>query len=329
MKSVARSSLWAAFALAGLLGVAGCHQNQPATTDTSAQNQPDQGPDPASANLAPASYNTTEAPSGSSYTTQAPPTDNSADQGDDSDYTEQPTETAAEAPPPLPDYSQPPSPGDGYIWTPGYWGSGASGYYWVPGAWVEPPYSGALWTPGYWGYAGNRYQFYPGHWGTHIGFYGGINYGFGYGGVGYEGGYWNSGRFMYNREYNNVNVNEVHNVYSYRPQNHVIENTRVSYHGGTGGVQRRPQPQEQAAWHEPVAPRMASQVQHAQSFQTNRGQLATANHGHPVMTASTQPIRADRNVRPMTPAPHTAPVHAENRAKPAPSHGNARPEEHR
>ena len=25
------------------------------------------------------------------------------------------------APPPLPVYDQPPIPGDGYIWTPGYW----------------------------------------------------------------------------------------------------------------------------------------------------------------------------------------------------------------
>ena len=25
------------------------------------------------------------------------------------------------APPPLPLYAQPPIPGDGYIWTPGYW----------------------------------------------------------------------------------------------------------------------------------------------------------------------------------------------------------------
>ena len=26
-----------------------------------------------------------------------------------------------QAPPAIPDYSQPPAPGDGYIWTPGYW----------------------------------------------------------------------------------------------------------------------------------------------------------------------------------------------------------------
>ena len=131
-------------------------------------------------------------------------------------YAEQPTETADAAPPPLPDYEQPPRRADGYMWTPGYWAWGPSGYYWVPGAWVEPPYMGALWTPGYWGFYGGRYSFYPGYWGMHIGFYGGINYGFGYVGFGYEGGYWNSGHFFYNRVYNNINARVVHNVYNYR-----------------------------------------------------------------------------------------------------------------
>src|SRR6185312_14534030 len=37
------------------------------------------------------------------------------------------------APPVLPVYTQPPCPGDGYIWTPGYWAYGPDGYFWVPG----------------------------------------------------------------------------------------------------------------------------------------------------------------------------------------------------
>ena len=43
------------------------------------------------------------------------------------------------APPVLPVYEQPPCPGDGYIWTPGYWAYGPDGYYWVPGTWATPP----------------------------------------------------------------------------------------------------------------------------------------------------------------------------------------------
>jgi len=40
------------------------------------------------------------------------------------------------APPPLPAYEQPICPGDGYLWTPGYWAWDGSDYYWVPGTWV-------------------------------------------------------------------------------------------------------------------------------------------------------------------------------------------------
>ncbi len=36
------------------------------------------------------------------------------------------------APPPLPVYTQPPCPYDGFLWTPGYWGYGDMGYYWIP-----------------------------------------------------------------------------------------------------------------------------------------------------------------------------------------------------
>jgi len=45
------------------------------------------------------------------------------------------------APPALPVYEQPVCPGDGYIWTPGYWywDDDAGDYYWVPGTWVEAP----------------------------------------------------------------------------------------------------------------------------------------------------------------------------------------------
>ena len=118
-----------------------------------------------------------------------PPDQSSYDPG----YGEQPEYTSAQPPPPLPEYDQPPVPGDDYIWTPGYWAWSPDGYYWVPGAWVEAPYEGALWTPGYWGFWNNRYGFYRGYWGQYIGYYGGIDYGFGYVGFGYQGGYWGGG----------------------------------------------------------------------------------------------------------------------------------------
>jgi hypothetical protein len=142
-----------------------------------------------------------------------------------------------QAPPPLPQYDQPPAPGDGYIWTPGYWAFGPSGYYWVPGTWVLPPYDGALWTPGYWDDGAAGYDWNPGYWGPVVGFYGGINYGFGYFGVGFYGGCWRDHRFWYNREYSHVGGYS-HNVYSQhfngisnaRPGGRSF--TTVSAHGG-------------------------------------------------------------------------------------------------
>ncbi len=104
-----------------------------------------------------------------------------------------------QAPPAIPDYQQPDAPGDGYIWTPGYWAWTGDGYEWVQGAWVAAPYTGALWTPGYWGYGYNGYFWNAGYWGPYVGYYGGINYGFGYFGIGFYGGYWGGGHFWYNR----------------------------------------------------------------------------------------------------------------------------------
>lgn len=302
MNALPRLTVCTSLAIAGVLILAGSQFKltsfAPGVSAAVAMAQdqappPDQGADPAAGNMA---------PSGPSYTTEAPPPpDQSAAPGqppDDSDYSEQPTETADQPPPPLPDYQQPPPPADGYIWTPGYWAWGPGGYYWVPGAWVEPPYEAALWTPGYWGFYGGRYLFYPGHWGLHIGFYGGINYGFGYVGLGYEGGYWNSGHFFYNRVYNNINVRVVHNVYSYHANVRVANVPRTSYRGGPGGVQASPRPSEGAAWHEPTAPRMSSQVQHAQTYGADRGQFAAQNHGRPATPAISKPLPADHNVRP-------------------------------
>src|SRR3984957_4108206 len=126
------------------------------------------------------------------------------------------------APPVIPVYAQPPCPTEGFLWTPGYWAYGPAGYYWVPGVWVAPPRVGVLWTPGYWGFAGGLYGWHAGYWGPHVGFYGGINYGFGYGGVGFVGGTWAGGGFRYNTAVVNVNTTIVHNTYIDRT---VVNNT--------------------------------------------------------------------------------------------------------
>src|SRR5246500_6069068 len=146
------------------------------------------------------------------------------------------------APPDLPVYEQPICPGEGYIWTPGYWAWDADfdDYYWVPGTWVLAPEVGFLWTPAYWGWGGSGFVFYEGYWAFGVvGFYGGIDYGYGYFGRGYEGGRWDNDRFFYNRAVNNVNVTVIHNVYNTTVVNE-RNVTRVSYNGGNGGIKARP-----------------------------------------------------------------------------------------
>ena len=150
-------------------------------------------------------------------------------------------------PPALPVYVQPVCPGDGYLWTPGYWAYNydIGQYYWVPGTWVLAPRVGFLWTPPWWGWFNGAYVFHEGWWGPHIGFYGGINYGFGYFGTGFVGGRWDGGHFFYNRSVANVNVTNIHNVYNTTVVNNTTIN-RVSYNGGNGGINARPTAEEES-----------------------------------------------------------------------------------
>ena len=191
------------------------------------------------------------------------------------------------APPVLPVYVQPPCPTDGYLWTPGYWAYGDGGYFWVPGVWVAPPRPGLLWTPGYWGYDGALYRFHTGYWGPHVGFYGGVNYGFGYTGAGFFGGEWRGEHFAYNTAVNRVNTTVIHNTYNRTIVNNITVN-RTSFNG-PGGVNVRPTPQESAAEREEHINRTAIQTNHEVHASTNRAQFASVNHGQPARPAMERP----------------------------------------
>jgi len=192
-------------------------------------------------------------------------------------------------PPALPIYEQPLCPGDGYIWTPGYWAWGDDDYFWVPGTWILAPEVGFLWTPPYWGWGDGGFVFYDGYWGPHIGFYGGINYGFGYFGQGFEGGRWDGGHFFYNRSVTNVNITNIHNVYNTTVINNTTNVNRVSYNGGEGGVTVRPTPQEEAAAQDRHIPPAAAQTQHIGAARGNPEFRASANHGKPPVAATAKP----------------------------------------
>jgi len=193
-------------------------------------------------------------------------------------------------PPAIPFYDQPICPGDGYLWTPGYWAydDSISDYYWVPGTWVLAPEEGYLWTPGYWGWDNGGYYFNDGYWGPEVGFYGGINYGFGYFGEGYGGGRWDHGHFFYNRSVNNLDTTNIHNVYNDRIENSTNEN-RVSYNGGAGGIQLRPNSEQEAAARQRHVPAVASQTEHAQAARANPAQRSGMNHGNPAIAATSKP----------------------------------------
>ncbi len=189
------------------------------------------------------------------------------------------------APPELPVYDQPPIPGPGYIWTPGYWAWDDGDYYWVPGTWVEPPTVGLLWTPGYWGWNDGIYAWNAGYWGPHVGFYGGCNYGFGYVGVGYAGGFWRGGVFQYNTTVNNFGGVHITNVYNKTVINNNVNN-HVSFNGGAGGLTARANQQEMAAASERHVAATSSQTQHQHLASTNKDLRHSVNGGHPTVAAT-------------------------------------------
>lgn len=186
------------------------------------------------------------------------------------------------APPPLPVYAQPPCPVDGYLWTPGYWAWGTAGYYWVPGVWVAPPAIGLLWTPGYWGFVGGAYIWHAGYWGPHVGFYGGINYGFGYPGHGFYGGVWSGRAFRYNTAVVNVNRSVVHNVYTDRTFIHNTVSNRTSFNGGRG-VNAAPNASERVALRDRHLPAVHGGRQFGVA--ANRSNVA-AQHQQPARTSA-------------------------------------------
>lgn len=211
-------------------------------------------------------------------------------------------------PPALPYYSMPYAPGPNYQWQPGYWGYGAYGYYWVPGVWVAAPAVGLYWTPGYWGWGGGGYAWNAGYWGPSVGFYGGINYGFGYFGSGFVGGIWSGGVFRYNSavvrvpgRFRNVYVNRI-----------VIRNyynrSRIAYNGGRGGIVARPTAAQRAAFAQRRFGLTPAQRMHEQIARQDRNMYARYNGGHPRVLAASRPFNASNRPAHFT-AIHNTTVH--------------------
>lgn len=199
------------------------------------------------------------------------------------------------APPVMPVYEQPPCPEPGWMWTPGYWAYGDDGYYWVPGTWVPAPYEGALWTPGYWGWSSGLFVFHDGYWGPHVGYYGGVNYGFGYMGVGFAGGMWRGHDFVYNTAVMRVNTTVIHNTYIDRTvveHNTIVNNNRVAFSGGPGGINHAPTPAERTAMSERHVAPTSFQAQHVQAARVDHSSYFKNNGGRPANVAVARPLGA-------------------------------------
>ena len=191
------------------------------------------------------------------------------------------------APPPLPYYEQPIIPAKGYLWVPGFWAwdESQADYYWVPGTWVVPPRRGLLWTPGYWGWVEGRYVFHSGYWAREVGFYGGIDYGYGYFGEGYQGGRWDNGVFFYNRSVNNVANVRITNVYNQTVVGSKTSNN-VSFNGGKGGITARPTRQQEAVAEERHVEATPVQRRHVETASKDRALFSKQNHGKPSVAAT-------------------------------------------
>lgn len=197
-------------------------------------------------------------------------------------------------PPPLPVYVQPPCPQPGYIWIPGYWAWGPYGYYWVPGTWVLPPEVGLLWTPGYWGWDGAMYAWHAGYWGPTVGFYGGIDYGYGYDGDGFDGGYWRGGMFFYNRAVTRLGAGFADDDYYRRPHHHHFRHRdfgHISFNGGPGGVYAHPSHRDLIAAHERRFGLTHEQRRHVFLARGDRALRLRFNHGRPPIAATDRPSR--------------------------------------
>ncbi len=206
------------------------------------------------------------------------------------------------APPALPVYEQPYCPQPNLMWVPGYWAYSDGDYYWVPGAWVPAPYEGALWTPYYWDWFGGRYRFHRGYWGRHVGYYGGVNYGFGYGGIGFTGGEWRGHEFAYNTAVTRVNESVIHTTYSdpaIVQRNTIPNGSRVSYSGGPGGIQHTATSEERVAERDQHTAPTRVQAQHEGVAKADKTSFAKTNGGHPKTLAVEKPLAGESRAAPV------------------------------
>jgi hypothetical protein len=68
------------------------------------------------------------------------------------------------APPAVRHEVVPVSPGESYVWVPGYWAYQNTRWVWVSGHYENRPQPGALWVSGHWDHTRHGWIWTPGHW---------------------------------------------------------------------------------------------------------------------------------------------------------------------
>jgi hypothetical protein len=145
--------------------------------------------------------------------------------------------------------------------------------------------------------------FHDGYWGPHVGYYGGVNYGFGYGGIGFAGGEWRGHVFAYNTAVMHVDRRYVHETFEDRARverSIVARDNRVAYSGGPGGIHHEPGPEERMAERDQHVTATRFQQQHMQTAMSDRTSYAKNNGGRPSHVAAERPLQSETHAAPMS-----------------------------
>jgi hypothetical protein len=136
-------------------------------------------------------------------------------------------------------------------------------------------------------------MFHPGYWGDHVGYYGGVNYGFGYMGIGFVGGMWRGHDFVYNTAVVHVNERFVHTTYIDRTiveRNTIVNDRHVAFSGGPGGIHHDPRPEERFAERDRHIEATQFQHSHESSAMGDRSLYFKNNGGRPANAAVERPM---------------------------------------
>jgi hypothetical protein len=138
-----------------------------------------------------------------------------------------------------------------------------------------------------------------------VGYYGGVNYGFGYMGIGFAGGMWRGGVFAYNTAVMHVGIGGgwAHNTYEDRAivdRNTVARGSRVAFSGGPGGINHPATAEERVAERDQHVGATSFQSQHLATARADHTSYAKANGGRPQNLAASRPLAAESHPAPAT-----------------------------